>query len=542
MASIVRSTDRSVPPGQARSEFDIENHGFRPAAGVFWNLAPAELVEEAVRRGEGELVATGPFNAVTAPHTGRSPDDRFIVREPSTEEEVDWGTVNRPFESAAYDTLRQEVIAYLNRVDLFVRDMWAGADPGHRIGVRVVTSSAWHNLFAFNMFRRPGSGSIASFEPDFTVIHAPEFSASPVRHGTRTSAFVIINFGRREVLIGGTRYAGEIKKSIFSVLNFLLPRRGVLSMHCSANIGAEGDTALFFGLSGTGKTTLSADPERRLIGDDEHGWGDDGIFNFEGGCYAKVFRLSAEGEPEIHRTTRMFGTILENVVLDDDRRVIFDDGSITENTRASYPLAYIEDHVVSGRGGHPRNVVFLTADAYGVLPPVARLSPAHAKYHFLSGYTAKVGGTERGVTEPRATFSACFGAPFMVLPPSRYAEMLGERIAARGASVWLINTGWTGGPHGEGNRIELGHTRAIVRAVLSGRLEGISTRTDPIFNLEVPREVPGVPTEILDPRGTWKDAEAYDAQARRLATRFHDNFESFAAYVAPEVRDAGPRP
>jgi len=524
-----------------RSSRGLETHGLQTSGEQFWNLPPAELVEHAVRRGEGELVSTGPFNAVTAPHTGRSPNDRFVVREPSSEANVGWGKVNVPIDADKYDALRAEVVEYLEDKDLYIRDMWAGADPEYRLAVRVVTPSAWHNLFAYNMFRRPEPQELGDFEPGFTVIHAPEFEADPAKHGTRTSTFILVNIGRREVLIGGTRYAGEIKKSIFGVLNYLLPEQNVFPMHCSANIGAEGDTALFFGLSGTGKTTLSADPERGLIGDDEHGWSEEGIFNFEGGCYAKVIKLSPEGEPEIFQTTRMFGTILENVVLDETRGVDFEDNSITENTRASYPLEFIPNYVPSGRGGHPETIVFLTADAYGVLPPVSRLTAEQAMYHFLSGYTAKVAGTERGVTEPQATFSACFGAPFMVRPPSVYAEMLGEKIEKHGSRVWLVNTGWTGGAYGEGHRMKLSHTRAMVRAALAGDLDDVETTPDPIFGVHVPNNVPGVPDEVLQPRGTWKDVAAYDAQARKLAGMFRENFEKFADNVSQQVRDAGPR-
>jgi phosphoenolpyruvate carboxykinase (ATP) len=539
------ATTLNQAPGAAdahpRSRHGLDIHGISTRGDVFWNLSPAELIEEAIRRGEGEMVATGPFNANTSPHTGRSPNDRYVVREPSSEGEVWWGKVNVAFEPDAYDALREEVVAYLGGQDLFVRDMWAGADESYRIGVRVVTPNAWHNLFAFNMFRRPEEGELEEMEPDFTVIHAPEFEADPERHGTRTGTFVILNFGRREVLIGGTRYAGEIKKSCFAVMNYVLPRQGVLSMHCSANVGPSGDTALFFGLSGTGKTTLSADPERGLIGDDEHGWSDEGIFNFEGGCYAKVIRLSASGEPEIFATTRMFGTILENVVTDASRLPDFESDAITENTRASYPLEYIPNFVPEAAGGHPKNIVFLTADAYGVLPPISRLTPAQAMYHFLSGYTAKVAGTERGVTEPKATFSACFGAPFLSLHPSVYADMLGEKIEKHGARVWLVNTGWTGGAHGTGSRMKLSHTRAMLRAALTGKLDDVETEADPVFGLAIPREVPDVPSEVLRPRDTWKDTDAYDRQAHELAAMFRENFEQFAGRVAPEVREAGPR-
>jgi phosphoenolpyruvate carboxykinase (ATP) len=532
-----------IPPHAAHvvSRHGLDLHDLKPRRDVYWNVPPAELVEEAVRRGEGELVATGPFNAITSPHTGRSPHDRFIVREPGSEERVAWGKVNVPMETAAYEALREDLLRYLDEHELFVRDMWAGAHPRYSLPVRVVTPSAWHSLFTYNMFRRPRLEELETMRPGFTVLHAPEFRADPARHGTRTATFVVIHFGRGEVLIGGTRYAGELKKSIFSVLNYLLPEQGVLSMHCSANVGRNGDTALFFGLSGTGKTTLSADPERGLIGDDEHGWSEDGIFNFEGGCYAKVIRLSAEGEPEIFATTRMFGTILENVVVDDHRRIRLDDAAITENTRASYPLEYIPNHVPAGRGRHPRNILFLAADAYGVLPPIARLSREQAMYHFLSGYTAKIAGTERGVNEPQATFSACFGGPFMVLPPVRYAEMLGERIDRHDVRVWLVNTGWTGGRYGEGQRMKLEYTRAIVHAVLDERLDAVETRMDPVFGLHVPARVPGVPERVLDPRSTWRDAAEYDEQARRLAGMFRQNFETLGGEVPDAVREGGPR-
>jgi phosphoenolpyruvate carboxykinase (ATP) len=539
MATIMeQGTTTSEHP---RSTHGLDTHGIETTGEVHWNLSPAELVEAAVHRGEGVLVDRGPFAAITAPHTGRSPKDRFVVRDEASEEHVWWGDVNVAFDPDRYETLRAEVMEYYRDRDLFVRDMWAGADDKYRLGVRVVNTHAWHNLFAYNMFRRPREGELESFEPGFTVLHAPEFEADPERHGTRTSTFVIVNFGRREVLIGGTRYAGEIKKSIFSVMNYILPQQGVLSMHCSANVGDEGDVALFFGLSGTGKTTLSADASRGLIGDDEHGWSEDGIFNFEGGCYAKVIRLSPDGEPEIYATTQMFGTVLENVVLDSHRQVDFDDDDITENTRASYPLHYIPNFVRSGEAGHPRNIFFLTADAYGVLPPISRLTAAQAMYHFLSGYTAKVAGTERGVTEPKATFSACFGAPFLSLHPSVYADMLGEKIEEHQARVWLVNTGWTGGPYGEGHRMKLHHTRAMLRAALAGNLDNVETEADPVFGLHIPKHVPDVPDEVLRPRDTWQDAEAYDAQAAKLARMFRDNFETFADQLPAEVREAVPR-
>lgn len=512
---------------ESESRYGLDIHGISTTAETHWNLSPAQLIEHAVGAGEGNLVQGGPFNAITAPHTGRSPNDRFVVREPSAEEAVWWGDVNVPIDEARYEALRAEVVEYLGARDLYVRDMWAGADADYRIAVRVVTPSAWHNLFAYNMFRRPTADEVGAMEPGFTVIHAPDFEADPARHGTRTGTFIIINFGKREVLIGGTRYAGEIKKSIFSVLNYLLPQQGVLSMHCSANVGSDGDTALFFGLSGTGKTTLSADSERGLIGDDEHGWSDRGVFNFEGGCYAKVIRLSEAGEPEIYATTRRFGTVLENVKVRGDRSIDLDSEEITENTRASYPLEFIPNYVESGASGHPKNIVFLTADAYGVLPPISKLTAEQAMFHFLSGYTAKLAGTERGVTEPKATFSACFGAPFLALHPSVYAKMLGEKIEKHGAKVWLVNTGWTGGPYGVGERMNLAHTRAMVRAALAGKLDDVATETDPIFGLHIPVEVPGVPTEVLKPRGTWSDKAAYDEQAKKLADMFDKNFEKY---------------
>jgi phosphoenolpyruvate carboxykinase (ATP) len=510
--------------------------------GVHWNLGQVALYEEAVRRHEGQITAGGAFNALTAPHTGRSPNDKFIVQEPSSEKEIWWGKVNQPLPEPQFELLYRDVVAHLGGREIFVRDLFAGADPALRVPVRFVTPTAWHALFVWNMFLRPSAEELARFQPEFTVLHAPEMQADPARHGTRSGTFIVIHFGRRIALIGGTRYAGEMKKSIFTILNYVYPRRGILSMHCSANVGARGDVAVFFGLSGTGKTTLSADATRGLIGDDEHGWSDAGVFNFEGGCYAKVIKLSREGEPEIWEATQRFGTILENVVLDPEtREPRFDDDSITENTRASYPIWFIPNHVPEGRAGQPQHVVFLTADAFGVLPPVARLSEAQAMYHFLSGYTAKVAGTERGVTEPQATFSTCFGAPFLPLKPGVYARMLGERLARHGTGCWLVNTGWTGGPYGEGRRMKLPYTRAMVRAALEGRLDGVPTREDPVFGLRIPTAVPDVPTEVLDPRGTWADPARYDAQARKLAEMFRDNFTRFADQVSEEVRRAGPR-
>jgi phosphoenolpyruvate carboxykinase (ATP) len=478
----------------------------------------------------------------TGAHTGRSPNDKFVVREPSSEAHVAWGKVNRPVEPAQFEALKRDMLAHLEGRDLYVQDLFAGADPAYRLPVRFIQELAWQNLFVRNLFIVPAPADLAAFAPRFTVITAPSFKASPDRHGTRSEVAIVLNLGTREVLIAGTSYAGENKKSIFTVLNYLLPLQGVLSMHCSANIGARGDTALFFGLSGTGKTTLSSDPERRLIGDDEHGWSDRGVFNFEGGCYAKMIRLSAEAEPQIYATTRRFGTVLENVTVDADHRTLdLDDASLTENTRGAYPIEFIDNAVASGIGGHPENVVMLTADAFGVLPPIARLSAEAAMYHFLSGYTAKVAGTEKGVKDPSATFSTCFGAPFLPLNPNVYARGLGERIARHTARVWLVNTGWTGGPFGVGRRMSIAHTRAMITAALSGGLNDAQYQRHPVFNLEMPRSCPGVPAEVLDPRGTWRDTAAYDVQAKKLATMFADNFTAFEGDVDRAVIDAGPR-
>ncbi len=521
----------------------LDAQGLHPEGTVHWNLVAPQLIQRAIERGEGELADMGPLVAVTKPHTGRSPKDKFIVRDASAEHDVDWGDVNQPFSPEHFETLLADVRQYLDeREELFVQDLYCGANATHRLSVRYVSPNAWHMAFVRNMFIRPELADLAAFAPNFTVLHAPEYQADPARHGTRTGTFIVLNLARRMILIGGTRYAGELKKAMFTVMNYYMPKTGVLSMHCSANIGHHGDTALFFGLSGTGKTTLSADPHRDLIGDDEHGWATDGVFNYEGGCYAKVINLSAEGEPDIFATTQMFGTILENVVLDPvTSKVKFGDQSITENTRASYPLSYIRNHVPAGRGGHPKNVVFLCADAFGVVPPVAKLTREQAMYYFLSGYTAKVAGTERGVTEPQATFSACFGAVFLVWHPTKYAQMLGELLHAHDATVWLVNTGWTGGPAGVGSRMKLGYTRAMVQALLRGELAHVATETDPVFGLHVPTEVPGVPSDVLRPRETWSDKAAYDAQAGKLARMFRDNFKQFEKAAGPDVAAAGPR-
>ena len=520
----------------------LEAHGVQTSKPVHFNLSPAALYEHAIRRQEGVIAAEGPLVCRTGAHTGRSPNDKFVVKEPSSEGHVWWGKVNRPMEAAAYDALRRDVVAHLKSRELFVQDLHAGADPEYCLPVRFIQEYAWHNLFVQNLFIVPPAADLAGFEPQFTVLTAPSFKAAPARHGTRSDVVIALNFAKREVIIAGTSYAGENKKSIFTVLNYLLPLKGVLAMHCSANIGHAGDTALFFGLSGTGKTTLSSDPERQLIGDDEHGWSDRGVFNFEGGCYAKMVKLSAEAEPQIFATTRRFGTVLENVVIDPGtRRPNFDDISLTENTRGAYPIEFIDNAAPGGMGGHPQAIVMLTADAYGVLPPIARLSAEGAMYHYLSGYTAKVAGTEKGVTEPSATFSTCFGAPFLPLHPNVYARQLGERIAKHQARVWLVNTGWTGGPYGVGSRMKIAHTRAMIRTALSGGLDHVGYERHPVFNLDMPTSCPDVPPTVLDPRRTWSDHDAYDRQATKLARMFVENFKTFAADVDAAVVAAGPR-
>jgi phosphoenolpyruvate carboxykinase (ATP) len=528
--------------GQPQHATGLEEHGIQNVARVYWNLSVPALFEEAVRRREALIAADGPLVCRTGQHTGRSPNDKFIVREPSSEDKVWWSKVNRPIEPQFFDALHRRMANYVEGRELFVQECYAGADSRYRLRIRIITEQAWHSLFAKHMFiDLPDGGDRPAHTPDFTVIDMPGLHADPSANGTNSEVFILLNFAKRLVLIGGTSYAGEIKKSIFTVMNYVLPLRNVLSMHCSANVGTGGDVALFFGLSGTGKTTLSSDPQRSLIGDDEHGWSEDGVFNIEGGCYAKMIRLSAEAEPQIYSITRRFGTVLENVKMDAaSRQLDLDDDSLTENTRGAYPLNYIDNAVPSGQAGHPRNIVMLTADAFGVLPPIARLSPAGAMYHFLSGYTAKVAGTERGVTEPKATFSTCFGAPFMVLHPTVYAKFLGEKIARHDARVWLVNTGWTGGPHGTGTRMKIAHTRAMISAALAGALDNAEYDRDAIFNLDVPRSCPGVPPEVLKPRNTWKRQADYDEQAHRLARMFAENFKTFEDDAAPEVKAAGP--
>jgi len=522
-------------------EYGLEYHGIHNVNMVYWNLHTSHLYEEAIRRREGRLAHLGPFVVRTGHHTGRSPKDKFIVRETSIVEKIWWGDVNQAIEPSRFEILRNRLLAYWQGKDLFVQDCFVCAAPKYKTPIRVITETAWHNLFARNIFIQATQEELVGFTPAFTVLHAPRFHAIPEIDGTRSEVFIVIHFGARLVLIGGTSYAGELKKSIFTVMNYLLPHQDVLSMHCSASQGRDGTVAIFFGLSGTGKTTLSTDPTRTLIGDDEHGWSDEGIFNIEGGCYAKVIRISREAEPEIYETTRRYGTILENVGFDSSTgRVDLNDDSLTENTRASYPISHIPSATRRGVGGHPTSIIMLTADAFGVLPPISRLSPAQAVYHFLSGYTAKVAGTEKGITEPKATFSACFGAPFMALSPLVYAGMLRDKIMRHKADVWLINTGWSGGPYGVGERIPIAYTRAMVHAALGGALASVPMRTEPFFGLAVPKSCPGVPPELLDPRRTWPSGAAYDEQAHKLAVMFAENFRNYEADVAPKVRAAGP--
>src|SRR3954453_13542125 len=521
---------------------DLSEHRIETSAPVYRNPTTALLYTHALARGDGKLAEGGPLAVDTGAFTGRSPKDKFLVQEEGSQDRIWWGEVNQAFAPERFDSLRDKVTTHLESADaLYVIDAWAGADPAHRIGVRVITAHPYHALFAKTMFIDLAPGEAAEFEPRALVLHTPDLEADPAEDGTRTGTFVVLHPGRAELLVGGTFYAGEIKKSIFTVMNDRLPLEGVFPMHCSANVGEDGRVAVFFGLSGTGKTTLSADPERELIGDDEHGWGDSGVFNIEGGCYAKVIRLSAEAEPEIFETTRTFGTILENVVVDARGRLDLDDDSKTENTRAAYKLERISHSLRTKMAGHPANVVFLTADAFAILPPIARLTREQARYWFLSGFTAKLAGTEIGVTEPQPTFSTCFGAPFLPQPPTVYAQLLGEKLAEHDVTVWLVNTGWTGGPFGEGRRMPIAATRAMLRSALNGALDGVDYRVDELFGLEVPTEVPGVESALLDPRATWRDPEAYDGSARELAQMFKTNFEKFEHDAPPEVVAAGPR-
>ncbi len=525
--------------GTRNPAFGLDAFGFRNTGTVHYNLSESDLARDALQRGEAERTVHGALRAITGQHTGRSPKDKFIVRHPSLEQKI-WWEGNSAMEPSRFYVLLADFLAHAEGRDLYVQDLVGGADPDNNIATRVVTEYAWHSLFIRNLLIRPQRDALASFMPKLTIVDLPSFRADPVRHGCRSETVIAVDLHRGIVLIGGTEYAGEMKKSVFTALNYLLPEKGILPMHCSANIGAEGDTTIFFGLSGTGKTTLSADPERTLIGDDEHGWGENGVFNFEGGCYAKTIRLSREAEPEIFAATEREGTVLENVVLGPDGTPDFDDRSLTENTRAAYPLHFISNASETGRGDHPKNVVFLTADAFGVMPPIARLTPAQAMYHFLSGYTAKVAGTERGVTEPEATFSTCFGAPFLPRHPSEYGNLLRDLIARHRVGCWLINTGWTGGAYGTGSRMPIKATRTMLSAALEGKLDDAEFRTDPNFGFAVPLSVPGVDSALLDPRSTWADPVAYDRAAERLVAMFIDNFGKFETHVDTSVLDAAP--
>jgi len=525
----------------AGGRVDLGEHGIDASGRVHLHPSTSLLYTHTLRRDEGRLAEGGPLVVDTGRHTGRSPNDKFVVREPDSEDRIWWGTVNEEIDEEHFEGLRFKVASFLEGQELYVVDSFAGADPAHRLGVRVITHSPWHALFAKTLFIEPAEEELADFEPDALILHAPSVDADPEEDSTRSSTFVVLHPSRSEILIGGTFYAGEIKKSVFTLMNDRLPLEGVLPMHCSANVGEAGDVAVFFGLSGTGKTTLSADPERRLIGDDEHGWSDDGVFNIEGGCYAKVIRLSPEAEPEIYKTTQSFGTVLENVIVDERGVLDLDDDSKTENTRAAYKLEQIANALPTKRAGHPHSVIFLTADAFGILPPIARLSRDQAVFYFLSGFTAKLAGTEIGVTEPQPTFSACFGAPFLPQPPAAYAHMLGERLDRHGSTVWLVNTGWTGGPFGEGERMPISATRALLHAALSGELAAAEFRTDVLFGFEVPVQVPGVEPGLLDPRSTWRDPQAYDRKALELAQMFRDNFGQFEAEAGRDVTAAGPR-
>ncbi|MCI4670876.1 MAG: phosphoenolpyruvate carboxykinase (ATP) [Bacteroidia bacterium] len=521
----------------------LESIGLTNTGKQWWNLSPASLVEHSILKGEGVLTDNGALLVSTGKFTGRSPKDKFIVRDVNTENTIWWGDVNHPIEVEKYERILAKMQSYLQEKELYIRDVYAGADPNYRLNVRVVNTLPWANMFVNNMFIRPEREDLENFKPEWTVIAARGFQANPVTDGTRQENFAMINFTRKIILIGGSGYTGEIKKGIFTVMNYVLPMEGVLSMHCSANVGRKSDTAIFFGLSGTGKTTLSADPERKLIGDDEHGWTKDGVFNFEGGCYAKTIDLTPEKEPDIYHAIK-HGAIVENMnFYPDSRRLNYKDDSITQNIRVSYPIHHIENIMKPSMGETPKNIFFLTCDAFGVLPPISRLSVPQAMYQFVSGYTAKIAGTEEGIDEPVAVFSSCFGEPFLPLHPTKYAEMLGEKLneAENGAHVWLINTGWTGGPYGVGSRIKLKFTRAMITAALNGWLEGVEYITDPVFNLSMPTSVPNVPNEVLNPRNTWADKGAYDKKAQELARLFNDNFAQYSDFANEEIKAAAPK-
>ena len=526
--------------GRVNPTMKLENQGITGLGYVYYNLIEPDLMSEAVKNGEGEIGQGGTFLVSTGKFTGRSPKDKHVVRTSSTENTIWWDN-NAPMEADAFDRLYDDMIAHMGGGKFYVQDLFGGADPAHRLDVRVVTELAWHGLFIRHLLRRPEREELNSFTPDFTIINCPSFKADPEKHGCRSDTVIALNFDRKLILIGGTEYAGENKKSVFSLLNYLLPEKGIMPMHCSANhaVGNPVDTAVFFGLSGTGKTTLSADPGRVLIGDDEHGWSERGTFNFEGGCYAKTIGLDPEAEPEIYATTQKFGTVIENMVYDAETKELdFNDTSLTANMRCAYPLEYISNASSTALGGHPKNIIMLTCDAFGVLPPIARLTPAQAMYHFLSGFTSKVAGTERGVTEPEPTFSTCFGAPFMPRRPEEYGKLLQEKIAAHGATCWLVNTGWTGGAYGTGSRMPIKATRTLLSAALDGSLTEATFRKDPNFGFDVPVTVAGVDSSLLDPRSTWADKEAYDKQATRLVEMFAENFEQYVPYIDEDVKAA----
>ena len=536
-------TNASTSKLVQQSRHGLEVQGFATKAELHWNLGTAPLIERAVEAGEGLLSEDGAFVVETGQHTGRSANDKFIVKDDVTAPAIWWGKTNKAISPEQFANVKADFAAALAaKKTLYVQDLFGGSQPEHRVQVRIITELAWHSLFVRTLLVRPEVEALADFLPEFTIVDLPSFKADPARHGCRSETIVAVDFEGKTILIGGTKYAGEMKKSVFSILNYLLPLKGVMPMHCSANIGPKGDTAVFFGLSGTGKTTLSADASRTLIGDDEHGWSDTAVFNFEGGCYAKVIRLSEEAEPEIFATTKRFGTVLENVVIDPvTRKIDLDDASLAENSRASYPIHFIPNASDDNLGPVPKNIIMLTADAFGILPPIAKLTPDQAMYHFLSGYTARVAGTEIGVTEPDATFSTCFGAPFMPRHPSVYGNLLKERIAKGGVDVWLVNTGWTGGIYGVGKRMPIRVTRALLAAALDGSLNNAPFRTDPFFGFQVPITVPNVDMQILNPRDTWADKDAYDAKAKALVNLFIANFEQFADHVDAGVRDAAPK-
>ncbi|MBI1329112.1 MAG: phosphoenolpyruvate carboxykinase [Alphaproteobacteria bacterium] len=521
--------------------FGLEAQGFRNLKAVNWNLTVPQLYEEALKRGEGHVAKNGPLVVLTGLHTGRSATDKFVVRDAASESHVWWDN-NKPMTPAHFDALYADMMKFAEGKELFAKDLFGGADLEHRLPVRIVTEYAWHSLFVHQLLIRPTAEELKGFNPEFTIIDLPSFEADPAKHGCSSKTVIAVNFTKKIVLIGGTSYAGEMKKSVFTIMNYLLPPKGIMSMHCSANVGPDGTAAIFFGLSGTGKTTLSADASRTLIGDDEHGWSEHGVFNIEGGCYAKVIRLSREAEPEIFSTTERFGTVLENVVMDHATRELdLDDAKFAENTRAAYPIDFIPNASDTGRAGHPKNVIMLTADAFGVLPPIAKLTPSQAMYHFLSGFTAKVAGTEKGLgKEPQPTFSTCFGAPFMPRHPSEYGNLLRDLIGQHQADCWLVNTGWTGGAFGEGSRMPIKATRALLAAALDGSLANVEMRVDPHFKFRVPVSVPGVDAKILNPRDTWANKAAYDVQARKLAQMFRENFTKFEAHVGPDVLEAAP--